>query len=158
MDLDYTIDFYMNDASRPPLAYSNATWVINPAPPPVPPTATPSVLNGVKQNAPPTPTPAPSTGGAVPVQFQIDFSGNGIEGIPADKPPYLELHFDPPETRLRDSSLQKIGYDNAWRATFTIIPFKRNVPTELHCRLMQTTQPQSNAKPLSEEWNYTWHQ
>ncbi len=38
MDLDYTIDFYMNDASRPPLAYSNATWIINPAPPPAPPT------------------------------------------------------------------------------------------------------------------------
>jgi glucans biosynthesis protein len=158
MDLDYTIDFYMNDASRPPLAYSNATWVINPAPPPAPPTATSTALNAVKQTAPPAPAPAPLLGGTVPVQFQIDFAGNGVEGIPADKPPYLELHFDPPETRLRDSSLQKIGYDNAWRATFTIIPFKRNVPTELHCRLMQTAQPQSNAKPLSEEWNYTWHQ
>lgn len=157
MDLDYTIDFYMNDASRPPLAYSNATWVINPAPPPVPPTATSTALNAVKQNAPP-PATAPIPGGGTPVQFQIDFAGNGIESIPADKPPNLEIHFDPPQTRLRDSSLQKIGYDNAWRATFTIIPFKRNIPTELRCRLMQTTQPPSNANPLSEEWNYTWQQ
>ena len=88
----------------------------------------------------------------------VDFAGNGIEQIPADKPPYLNLHFDPPETRLRESSLEKIDYDNSWRATFTFFPFKHDVPTELHCRLMQTAQPQSNAKPLSEEWTYTWHQ
>ena len=97
-------------------------------------------------------------GGGTPVQFQIDFAGNGIEGIPADKPPYLFLHFDPPGTFLRDSSLQKIGYGSSWRATFTIIPFKRNVPTEIQCRLLEATQPPSDAKPLSEEWNYTWHQ
>jgi glucans biosynthesis protein len=159
MELDYTIDFYMNDASRPPLAYSSATWIINPAPPPAPPPGTLSAPNAVKQSAPP-PIPAPSSpaGGTAPVQFQIDFSGNGIEGIPADHPPYLDLHLDPPETKLRDSSLQKIGYGNSWRATFTIFPFKHNVPTELHCRLMQNTQPETNAKPLSEEWTYTWHQ
>jgi len=93
-----------------------------------------------------------------PVQFQIDFAGDGIENMPANKPPYLYLHFDPPGTVLRDSRMDKIGYDNSWRATFTIYPFKHDVPTELQCRLMQTTQPQSNAKPLSEEWTYTWHQ
>ncbi|MCE0498150.1 MAG: glucan biosynthesis protein [Methylacidiphilales bacterium] len=159
MVLDYTIDFYMNDASRPPLAYSNATWVLNPAPPPAPPVGTSSALNAVKQTTPPpAPLPPSVPGSTTPVQFQIDFAGNGIEDIPADKPPYLYLHFDPPETRLRDSILQKIGYGNSWRATFTIIPFKHNVPTELQCRLMQVTQPQTNAKPLSEEWNYTWHQ
>ncbi len=113
----------------------------------------------MKQNsAPPAPAPPPTPGGTTPVQFQIDFAGNGIEGIPADKPPYLELHFDPTETRLRDSSLQKIGYDNSWRATFTIIPFKHTVPTELHCRLMQAAPSESGARPLSEEWTYTWHQ
>lgn len=157
MNLDYTIDFYMNDASRPPLAYSNATWVIYPAPPPAPPIGTSPALNAIKQNAPsPIPTPPLSTGGATPVQFQIDFAGNGIEDIPGDKPPHLDLHFDPPETILRDSNLQKIGYGNSWRATFTIIPVKHNMPTELHCRLMQAIQPQTNAKPLSEEWIYTW--
>ena len=88
--------------------------------------------------------------------FMIDFVGNGIENIPADKKPYLYLHFDPPETKLREFSLEKIGYDNSWRATFTIIPFKHNVPTELHCRLLESDKP--GAKPLSEEWNYTWHQ
>lgn len=159
MDLDYTIDFYMNDASRPPLAYSNATWIINPAPPPAPPVGASSALNAVKQNAPPAaPAPPLTSGNTAPVQFQIDFAGNGIEEIPADKPPYLDLHFDPPETRLRDSSLQKIGYGNSWRATFTIFPFKHNVPTEVHCRLMQSAHPPGNAQPLSEEWTYTWHQ
>jgi len=159
MVLDYTIDFYMNDASRPPLAYSRETRILNPAPPPVPPAGTLSALNAVKQNPlPPTPAPAPTPGATTPVQFLIDFAGNGIEGIAADKPPYLYLHFDPPETRLRDWRLEKISYDNSWRATFTIIPLKHNVPTELHCRLLQATQPQSNAKPLSEDWSYTWHQ
>ncbi len=154
MELDYTIDFYMNDASLPPLAYTKETRIINPAPPPELPTGTSPASSAAKQFGPPQ---ALMTGTPSPVQFLIDFAGNGIEGIPADKPPYLYLHFDPPETRLRDWRLEKIGYDNSWRATFTIIPFKPNVPTELHCRLTQTTQPQSNARPLSEDWNYTWH-
>jgi glucan biosynthesis protein len=155
MELDYTIDFYMTDASLPPLAYTKETRIINPAPPPEPPAGTAPTSSASKQFGPPQ---ALMTGTTTPVQFLIDFAGNGIEGIPADKPPYLFLHFDPPETRLRDWRLEKIGYDNSWRATFTIIPFKPNAPTELHCRLTQTTQPQSNARPLSEDWNYTWHQ
>jgi glucans biosynthesis protein len=155
MDLDYTIDFYMNDASRPPLAYSKATWIINPAPAPVP---LPGFAALTQATVPPVPAPPPVPGGTTPVQFQVDFAGDGIENIPAGKPPYLYLHFDPPGTQLRDSSLQKVGYGNSWRATFTIIPFKHNVPTELHCRLMQGAQPPDNTRPLSEEWNYTWHQ
>jgi glucans biosynthesis protein len=155
MDLDYTIDFYMNDAARPPLAYCKATWVINPAPPPAPSTGTPSQFDAV---IPPVATASPGSAGTTPVQFQIDFAGDGIENIPADKPPFLYLHLDPPETRLRDSILQKVGYGNSWRATFTILPFKQHVPIELHCRLLQDTQPQSSAQPLSEEWNYTWYQ
>ena len=31
---NYTIDFYMNDAARPPLAYCKATYINDPAPPP----------------------------------------------------------------------------------------------------------------------------
>ena len=154
MECDYTIDFYMNDASLPPLAYAKETRIVHPAPPPELPTGTSPASSEAKQFGPPQALmPATTT----PVQFLIDFAGNGIEGIPTDKPPYLDLHFDPPQTRLRDWRLEKIGYDNSWRATFTIIPYKPNVPTELHCRLTQTTQPQSNAKPLSEDWNYTWH-
>jgi len=157
MDLDYTIDYYMNDAARPPLAYARETRVINPAPPPVPQTA--NAPNAVKQSAgPPSQPPIQAPGTATPVQFLVDFAGNGIEQMPADKPPYLDLHFDPPDTRLRESSLEKVDYDNSWRATFTFFPSKPHVPTELHCRLMQAAQPQSNAKPLSEEWTYTWHQ
>jgi len=163
MDLDYTIDFYMNDAARPPLAFSNATWVISPAPPPppAPPVAPKGAKLGVAATSVPPPPPPPSPTppvGTTPVQFQIDFAGNGIEAIPADKPPILYLHCDPPQTFVRESSLQKIGYGNSWRATFTIIPFKRNVPTELQCRLLQAAQPPNNPPPLSEEWTYTWHQ
>jgi glucans biosynthesis protein len=158
MVIDYTIDFYMNDSSRPPLAYAKDTRIINPAPPPAPPAGT-FPLTAIQQPAsPPAPDPPPKPDAMTPIQFLVDFAGNGIEQIPADKPPGLFLHFDPPETQLRDSSIQKIGYDNTWRATFTVIPFKHNQPTELRCRVMQPTQPQSNAKPLSEEWNYTWYQ
>jgi glucans biosynthesis protein len=142
MEIDYTIDFYGNDAARPPLAYSRQTLLINPAP----------------SAATPVPAPASKSPTTTPVQFMVDFIGNGIENLPPDKPPYLYLHFDPPETVLREWKVEKIGYDNSWRATFTIIPFKHNVPTEMHCRLMQGDKPPGEAKPLSEEWNYTWHQ
>jgi glucans biosynthesis protein len=160
LDFDYTIDFYMNDASRPSLAYSKATLIANPAPPPpvnIPQANTP---NTPPTQTPPASVPAPSRpkpGDTTPVQFLIDFAGNGIETIPANAPPYLYLHFDPPETALREWKVEKIGYDNSWRASFTIIPFKRHVPTEIQCRLMQNTKS-ADAKPLSEEWSYTWHQ
>jgi len=153
MEIDYTIDFYMNDAERPPLAYTKDTWIINNPPPLVPPQ--PTLVPGQKP-PPVVATPAPKPGETTPVMFVVDFIGNGIENIPANQPPHLYLHFDPPETKLRDFSVEKVGYDNSWRATFTIIPFKHNVPTELHCRLMKSDKP--DAKPLTEEWNYTWHQ
>jgi glucans biosynthesis protein len=156
MDIDYTIDFYMNDANRPPLAYNKDTLIINPAPPPTPPLNGPAALASQKENSPPV--PASNPGGTTPVQFLVDFVGNGIENIPATEPPRLYLHFDPPETVLRDWKIEKIGYDNSWRASFTIIPFKRHVPTEMHCRLMQNTTSPDQANPLSEEWNYTWQQ
>ena len=154
MELDYTIDFYMNDAARPPLAYSNETWIINNPPPP--PVAPPPPLAPGQKPAPIPPPPKPKPGDIVPVMFITDFIGNGIENIPADQPPYLYLHCDPPETKVRESSVEKVGYENAWRATFTIIPFKHNVPTEIHCRLMKSDKP--DVKPLTEEWTYTWHQ
>jgi glucans biosynthesis protein len=156
MDIDYTIDFYMNDANRPPLAYNKETLIINPAPPPTPPLNVPPALASQKETA--SPVPVSNPGSTTPVQFLVDFVGNGIETIPSTEPPHLYLHFDPPETILRDWKIEKIGYDNSWRASFTIIPFKRHVPTEMHCRLMQNTKSPDDAKPLSEEWNYTWHQ
>src|SRR5262249_39673065 len=61
VDFDYTIDFYMNDAGRPALAYSKSTSVITPV------------------------SDLPSTAskeGTVPVRFVVDFIGNGIESIP----------------------------------------------------------------------------
>ncbi len=136
MELDYTLNFYMNDATLPPLAYSPATFIVNPAPPS---------------------SDAPSgVGDTTPVQFMIDFAGSGIEGISPSHPPHLYLHFDPPKTVLRESNIQKIGFGNSWRASFTIIPFKHHIPTEMHCRLMENAS--KDAKPLSEEWTYTWHQ
>ena len=162
MDIDYTIDFYMNDAELPPLAYTKQTLIVSPAPPP-PPTAPP--IGPVGASAVPPhpaplapPPPAPKPGDTVPVQFLVDFIGNGIESIPPNQPPNLYVHLDPPETVLRESKVEKISDDNSWRATFTIIPFKHHVPTEIHCRLMQNTKNPADAKPLTEDWTYTWHQ
>ncbi len=156
MDIDYTIEFYMNDANRPPLAYSNQTLIVCPAPPPplLPPVG-PIVGPPLQKNDTP---PIPKPGDTTPVQFLVDFIGNGMDSLPANEPPHLYLHCDPPETILRESKVEKIGSDNAWRASFTIIPFKHHVPTELQCRLMQNTQSPADAKPLTEEWTYTWHQ
>jgi glucans biosynthesis protein len=173
LDLSYTIDFYMNDAGRPPLATCKQTLVNNPAPPPpapvLPPTPpTPTSPPTTKSNVPsvppaavpkppvPTPAPAPAVppppSGTVPVQFLIDFAGNGLENIPGNQPPDLDLTYDPPGTYLREKNVEKNGYDNSWRVTFTIIPFKHFVPTQLRCRLLH------NHKPLTETWVYTWHQ
>jgi glucans biosynthesis protein len=167
LDLNYTIDFYMNDATRPPLAYCRQTLVNCPAPPPPappPPNAPVAVTSKttgstapaaqVKAStpAPPVPAvPAPPTG-TVPVQFLVDFMGNGIEGIPANQPPDLDLGYAPPGTYLREKNVEKNGYDNSWRVTFTIIPVKHFLPTELHCRLLR------DGKPITETWSYTWHQ
>ncbi len=130
LDFDYTIDFYMNDAARPPLAFNTAT-LINKLPP----------LPGV-----------PNPGGTVPVQFLVDFAGNGIEGISPATPPRLDLVCDPPSTPIRDVRVEKNGYDKSWRVTFTLVPLKHYQPTELHCRLMR------GDVPVTETWNYTWHQ
>jgi len=183
LDLSYTIDFYMNDAARPPLAYCKQTLINSPAPPPPPlpvPGLAPSALSGpqpppaAKTNAvvapakpasstppgpphapigPPVPPPGPPIPvGTTPVQFLVDFAGSGIENTPANQPPDLDLTFSPPGTYLRESKVEKNGYDNSWRVTFTVIPFKRYVPTELRCRLIH------NTKPITETWTYTWNQ
>jgi glucans biosynthesis protein len=179
LDISYTIDFYMNDATRPPLAYCKQTLINNPAPPPpavVPPgqPTAPAVVSTPKTNAPaatppakptgsvppgphPPAPPAPSAGkpnptGTTPVQFLVDFIGNGIESIAANQPPDLDLTYDPPGTYLREESVEKNGYDNSWRVTFTIIPFKHFTPTNLRVRLVR------DGKPITETWSYTWHQ
>jgi glucans biosynthesis protein len=190
MDISYTIDFYMNDAGRPPLAYCKQTLINSPAPPPppppiAPPSTTPAasapalaavikpptspapaaipnkapVKNGPPSPAAPalpeTPIPSPSPAiptGTVPVQFLVDFAGNNIENTPANQPPDLDLSYGPPGTYLREKKVEKNGYDNSWRVTFTIIPLKHFVPTQLRCRLLH------NNKPITETWVYTWHQ
>jgi glucans biosynthesis protein len=160
LDLDYTVDFYMNDATRPPLAYCAATFVNDPAPPPPPPPpsvspgAPPSLASIVPLPAttppaakPPPPAKKPAPAGTTPVQFLVDFMGNGLETLPASSPPDLELDCSPPGTVVRESSVEKNGYDNSWRVTFTIIPFKHTVPTELKCRLM----PHASVNHLRDE-------
>ena len=151
LDLDYTLDFYMNDATRPPLAYSDSTFINDPAPPPLP-TAPPDPAKLVGPPIPPklaiaiakafaapvspakkTPPPAPP--GTTPVQFLVDFMGDGIENVPANDPPDLDLIALPAGTVVRESKVEKNGYDNSWRVTFTIVPFKKHVPTELEVRL-----------------------
>ena len=174
LDLRYTINFYMNDAALPPLAYCKQTLINSPAPPPpapplplgsastpmpVAPTATkpapPSSSAPAKTAKPAAPAPPPGPPiptGTVPVQFLVDFAGNGIENTPANQPPDLDLTMSPPGTYLRERSVEKNGYDNSWRVTFTIIPAKRYLPTELRCRLIH------NNKPITETWSYTWNQ
>ena len=164
LDLNYTIDFYMNDAARPPLAYCKQTLINFPAPPPAPipppavtsatapekdPTAAASAP--AKPAAPPTP-PAPSPPGVTPVQFLVDFIGAGIENTPANQPPDLDLSCLQPGTIIRDTKVEKNGYDNSWRVTFTIVPAKVHVPTDIRCRLVH------NNKSITEYWSYTWHQ
>jgi len=160
LEIDYTIDFYMNDAGRPPLAYCKSTFINDPAPPPAPPPsvspgsppslATPAAASAKTAPAPASPPPPvhkPSPSDTVPVQFLVDFVGNGIENIPANSPPDLELDDEPPGTILRDSKLEKNSYDNSWRATFTIVPLKHFTPTELKCRLM----PHATVSRLRDE-------
>jgi glucans biosynthesis protein len=177
LDLSYTIDFYMNDSNRPPLACTKQTLINVPAPPPVatvpapaappaPKTNAPAATPPAKTNAapahplpgnpafvgPPAPAAKPIPVGTTPVQFLVDFAGAGIENTAANQPPEPEVTFDPPGTYLRDVSVEKNGYDNSWRVTFTIIPFKHNVPTQLTCRLLR------DKRPITETWTYTWHQ
>jgi glucans biosynthesis protein len=150
LDLSYTIDYYMNDANRPPLAYAIQTLVNDPAPPP--PVAgageTPPSSN-VKPVAPPPAKPA-SVPNTTPVQFLVDFAGNGIENIAPDHKPDIDLTCSP-GTTVRESGVEKNDYDKSWRVTFTIIPVKANVPVELRCVL------RDHGKPLTEIWTYTWH-
>jgi glucans biosynthesis protein len=173
LDVNYTIDYYMNDAARPPLAYAKQTLINCPAPPPpaVAPIPSKPVLGppapqppakpgGSAPPGPPPPAPAsqpppgqpPIPVGTVPVQFLVDFVGNGIENLDPNEHLDVDLTMAPTGTYLREKSVQKNGYDKSWRVTFTIIPLKHNVPTELRCRLVR------NGKPLTETWSYPWNQ
>jgi glucan biosynthesis protein len=175
-DYSYTIDFFMNDANRPPLAYCKQTLINVPAPPPAPPPLSPTELLAPKPATPGAtppkaaatlagkpgtpaaheligpPMPKPIPVGTTSVEFLVDFAGDGIENIPANQPPDLDITYDPPGTYLRDKTVEKNGYDNTWRVTFTIIPFKHFTPTVLTCRLLR------DHRPISETWNYTWRQ
>ena len=169
MDISYTINYYMNDANLPPLGYASATYILCPPPsppPPPPPTPIPPGKNGAASKAPPKPpvtafvgppaptAPAPPKRDTIPVRFVIDFKGDGLENIPPTQPPHLDLSFVPkhPDTYLIDSSVEKIGDNNAWRVTFTFLPFKHFTPTQILCHLSR------DDKPLTETWSYTWHQ
>jgi glucans biosynthesis protein len=147
VDLDYTIDFYMNDATRPPLAYCRSTFINDPAPPPAPPPSGSPPSPAEPASVPAKPASPSPPSGTTPVQFLVDFVGNGIENIAPNNPPDLELNSSPPGTVLRESRLEKNTYDNSWRATFTIIPLKHFVPTELQCRLM----PHNSVNRLRDE-------
>jgi len=147
LDLNYTIDYYMNDANRPPLAYATQTLVNDPAPPP----PAQAALMGPPAPALATKTVKAAPTGPTPVQFLVDFAGDGIEGIAADHRPDIDLTCMPTDARIRESNVQKNDYDKSWRATFTIIPAKVNVPVELRCTL------RDKGRALTETWTYTWH-
>ncbi|SDU11943.1 glucans biosynthesis protein [Verrucomicrobium sp. GAS474] len=146
LEFNYTVDFYMNDAERPSLAYAMATHFNSPAPPP-PNAAPPRTPESPK----PATLPSPSNG-TVPVQFLVDFKGNGIEDIPPDSPPSIDCDASPSGTLITNGKVDKNGYDGSWRISFTVTPLRHNVPTELRCRLLR------DGKPLTETWTYTWHQ
>ena len=84
--------------------------------------------------------------GAVPGRFRR----RRDRGHRGGSPPDIDLSCDA-NARVRESSVQKNDYDKSWRATFTIIPAKVNVPVELRCTL------RDNGRPLTETWTYTWH-
>ena len=151
LDVSYTIDFDMNDDGRPPLAYARQTLIDDPAPPP-PPVVPPKNFMGPPApsswKGKPVPKPAPDAPN--PVQFSIDFAGNGIENVAPDHKPAIDLLISS-NARLRESSVQKNDYDKSWRVTFAIVPAKVNVPVELRLRL------KDGNRPLTETWTYTWH-
>jgi glucans biosynthesis protein len=168
MDLSYTIDFYMNDAERPPLGYAKQTLVAAPAPPPLAeglspapagPSPAPPAKAGaspvvkaaaLKPSAPPLPPVPP---GVLTAQFVVDFAGNGLESLSADQPLQADVTCLPAGAVLREKpKVEKNGFDNSWRVTFTVIPVKAHVPTEIRCRLLL------KGKVLTETWNYTWNQ
>lgn len=149
LDLSYTIDYYMNDANRPPLAYAMQTLVNDPAPPSAP--AAAPVLMGPPAPSAKTTPPKSASAGPDAVQFLVDFAGDGIESIAPDHRPDVDLVCAPSDARIREKSVQKNDYDKSWRATFTIIPAKVNVPVEIRCTL------RDKGRPLTETWTYTWH-
>jgi len=100
----------------------------------------------------PVPEPSPIPPGVTPVQFLVDFAGNGIENTPANQPPDHDITCLPDGATARDIKVEKNSYDNSWRVTFTIVPLKPHVPTDIRCRLLH------NNKPITETWSYTWHQ
>ena len=161
LDFSYTVDFYMNDAGRPPLAYATQTLINDPAPPPplavagepmpppvtTPPAKPPSAKG--KAAAPalkPPPNPPSAT---TPVQFLVDFAGDGIENVAPDHKPDVDLACT--SATVRESSVEKNDYDKSWRVTFTIVPAKVNVPAELRLVL------RDHGRPRTETWTYTWH-
>jgi glucans biosynthesis protein len=166
----YTIDFYTDDPSRPSLAYTKQTLINVPAPPPPAPAPFPPAPKPASPDTASKPTGTTTPAGKPPasphepigppfipkgttsVQFLVDFVGNGIENIPADQPPDLYLDYQPKGTYLRDKTVEKNSFDNSWRVTFSIVPYKPFVDTILKCRLMR------DGRPLSETWNYTWRQ
>jgi glucans biosynthesis protein len=143
LELNYTIDYYMNDANRPPLAYAIQTLVNDPAPPPPP---APTLMG------PPAPASAAKAvpGAPTPVQFLVDFAGDGIEDIAPNHKPDIDLTCNA-GARIRESGVEKNDYDKSWRVIFTIIPAKVNVPVELRCTL------RDHGKALTETWTYTWN-
>ncbi len=159
LDLNYTIDFYMNDASRPPLAYCKQTLVNSPAPPSVAPP---------QPNAPPTPPapaakpaakpgPAPPVAsttppGVTPVQFLVDFAGNGIENIrPISLPITISEASSPAPSSAIRRSRKMATIIHGGSPSPSCRP-RRMSPTDIHCRLIH------NNKPITETWSYTWHQ
>ncbi len=170
MTLDYTINFYMNDADLPPLAYCTATYINYPAEdkpkpvsPAIPPPAESKPAKGAKGAkavpakppvfvGPPAPPGPVIPKGTVPVEFVIDFIGHGIDSIPGDQPPQIDLNCSPDGTYIKVKKVEKNDYDHLWRVTFTMYPAKPNVPTEIFCRLLR------DGKPITETWTYTWHQ
>jgi glucans biosynthesis protein len=82
-----------------------------------------------------------------PALFVLDFSGNGLEKIPADQPPRIDISSVPP-ARFDKVAMVKNDYNRGWRLQFAV-PSAPG-PVELRSRLM------GEAGPLSETWTYTW--
>ncbi|MES2309058.1 MAG: glucan biosynthesis protein [Verrucomicrobiota bacterium] len=88
--------------------------------------------------------------GAEPPLFVVDFSNHGLENIPSDHPPQVEVTANI-ENIVQKTLLQPNQPGQGWRVTFEIDPTKiEGKPVELRCCL------RDEHKPLTETWTYTW--
>lgn len=84
-----------------------------------------------------------------PARFLISFSGSTLDKFTSENPPAAEIESSGvPVTQYQ---VVPSPYDHSWRVCFTLPPTDSKRPLELKCHLID-----SNSKPISETWSYSW--